>query len=340
MAFPYITENGFEDGTRGHFDSEADATNRLDFPHYSELARLPAHVGMPWRGAYCMRVDLSLPFVGHNRVIESAWATAAGGSIFVRLMFRVSSDLAMSNGNEFGLVYLRNNLGVPQAGAFVNFTTANGVRLGIGKASATSFAPLTLGVWHCLELRAVIDSGAGNDGTLDAWLDGVALTQVTGLDQGAVVDGAVGVSDQNSGTTRGTVLFDDIIADEARIFPPVERFPEQLILTASGHVFVGQGELAQVELLSGAATDNVLSVFDTDRAYTSDASSAVLELKNTANNERVASDAPVCVHRGAYVALSGTNPRAMVKIGWANSYDDGAMRNLGLSRKVNVLAGG
>ena len=180
----------------------------------------------------------------------------------------------------------------------------------------------------------MVDSGA-NDGIIEGFLDGASLGALTGRTMAAITSGVVGAIGQSAATTRGMVLFDDIIADDARIYPPSERFPDQLILTSSGHVFVGAGELAQVELLSGAATDNVLSVFDTDRAYTLDASNAVLELKNTANNERVPSDDPVRVHRGAYVALSGTNPRALVKIAWANSYSDGALRQHGLRRTVN-----
>jgi hypothetical protein len=336
MAFPWLSETGFEDGTRGHFDAETDTENRLDFPHYSELARVGGPE-MPWRGAYCMRVNLANDGSPADAYVQEtgSWDLAATGVIFLRLMFYVSRDLVMGNTDEFALFQLWSSTNTVEGGAYINFTTANGLRLGIGEASATSFTPLTQGVWHCLELGYVIDSGAGNDGTLDAWLDGAALTQVTGLDQGAITSGVLGVLGQDATTTRGTILFDDIVADDARIYPPSERFPDQLILTTSGHVFVGGGELAQVELYSGGATDNVLAVYDTDRGATNDASNSKLELKNTANNERVPGDDPVRVHRGAYVALSGTNPRALAKIGWANSYSAGAMRQQGLRRTPN-----
>jgi len=340
MAFPFLSEAGFEDGTRGHFDAETDTESRLDFPHYSELARFPAYVGMPWRGAYCMRVNLANDGTPADAYVQEtgAWDLAASGSIFLRLMFRLSTDTVMANTDEFAIVQLWSGASTVEGGAYINYTTANGYRLGIGEASATSFAPLTLGVWHCLELRFVVDSGAGNDGTIDAWLDGGALTQVTGLDQGAITSGVVGVLSQDAGTTRGTLLFDDIVADDARIFPPAERFPQQMLLTASGHLFVGSGEIEKIDLLSGAATDNVLQVFDTDRAYTSDASAVVQELKNTVASELVQmADEPIRVHRGAYVVLSGTNPRALAKIKWANSQSDGALRLQGLSRAVNAF---
>lgn len=339
MAFPFLSENGFEDGTRGHFDSETDTESRLDFPHYSELARTPG-IGMPYRGAYCMRVNLANDGSPADAYVQEtgAWDLAASGTLFIRLMFHVSRDIVMANGDELALFQLWSGASTVEGGAFIDYSTAAGFRIAIGKGGAVSFSPLTLGVWHCLELRFVIDSGAGNDGTIDAWLDGAALTQVASLDQAAITSGVVGVRLQDTGTTRGTILFDDIVADDARIFPPVQRFPEQVLLTQSGHVFVGPGQIERVDLLSGAATDNVLSIFDSDRAYTSDASNVALELKNVANNELVSkSDQPVRLQRGAYVALSGTNPRALVKIGWANSYSDGALRQQGLRRTVNAF---
>lgn len=339
MGFPFLSEAGFEAGTLGHFDAEVDTENRLDFPHYSDLARIPG-AGAPWRGAYCMRVALENDGTPADAYVQEtgAWDLSASGTLFVRLMFRLRPDTVMANADEFAIFQLWSGASTVEAGAYINYTTANGFRLGIGEATATSFAPLTLGAWHCLELKFVIDSGVGNDGTIDAWLDGGALAQVTGLDQGAITSGVVGVLSQDAGTTRGAILFDDIVADDARIFPPVERFPQQVLLTASGHVFVGPGEIEKIDLLSGGATDNVLQVYDTDRAYTSDASNVTAELKNVANNERVALwDTPIRVHRGAYVSLAGTNPRALVKIGWANSYSEGAMRQQGLARAVNAF---
>lgn len=339
MGFPFLSEAGFESGTLGHFDAEVDTEFRLDFPHYSELARVPGG-SAPWRGAYCMRVALANDGTPADAYVQenTAWDLAATNTLFVRLMFRVSPDIVMANADEFAIFQLWSGASTVEGGAYINFTTANGLRLGIGEGSATSFAPLTTGVWHCLELKFVIDSGVGNDGTIDAWLDGGALAQVTGLDQAAITSGVVGVLSQDAGTTAGTILFDDIIADDARIFPPVERFPQQVLLTASGHAFVGPGEILKLDLLSGGATDNVLQVYDTDRAYTSDASAAQLELRNVANNERVAmSDWPLRLHRGAYVSLAGTNPRALVTIAWANSYSEGAMRQQGLRRAVNAF---
>ena len=85
MAFPWLSECNFEDGTKGHFDTETDTETRLDFPHYSELARTPG-MGMPWRGAYCARVNLANDGTPANALLQEtgSWDTSAGGTIFFR----------------------------------------------------------------------------------------------------------------------------------------------------------------------------------------------------------------------------------------------------------------
>src|SRR5262249_16873330 len=130
-------------------------------------------------------------------------------------------------------------------------------------------------------------------------------------------------------------LFDEVVADDAQIYPLNYRFPESLMMTASGHAFVGTGKINQVSLLSGGAIDNVLQLIDTDVGSTQDARNIEIELKNTANGELVQSVSQTPLHftRGCYVSLSGTNPRAMLQIGHAAGYgSDGAVRNCGISR--------
>ena len=333
MTFPFLSQNNFSDGTLGHFDAETDTESRLDFPHYVTLARVPG-LPMPWRGAHCMRVALANDGTPADAYLQEtgSWDTAAAGTIFFRFMFYMTSNYVMADADEFAIFQLWSATNTVEGGVYVNYTTANGLRIGIGETSASSFKPLTTGVWHCIELKAVIDSGAGNDGTLDGWLDNAAFTQVTTLDQGAITSGVIGVLSQDTGTTAGDVFFDSIIADDTRIGAPVERFSQPLLLTASGHAFMGPGEICDVQLLSGAATDNVLQIYDTDTAYTTDPSNIVLELKNTANSQAVdISDMGRMVKRGCYVLLSGTNPRAMIS--FKNAYQDyGPLRAYALRR--------
>lgn len=334
MAFPWLSETGFEDGTRGHFDVETDTETRLDFPHYSALARVPG-VAMPWRGAYCMRVALANDGTPADAYLQEtgSWDTSGSGTIFFRFMLWVSSDIVMADADEFAIFQLWSGATTVEGGVYINYTTANGLRIGIGDASASQFLGLTTNAWHCLELKYLVDSGP-NDGTLDAWLDGGAFTQVASLDQGAITSGVIGVIGQDAGTSAGTILFDDVIADDARLGPVVDRFKQSIYLTQSGHAFVGPGEVTGISLVAGAATDNTITIYDTDTGYTTDTSNVVYT-----GGAAVASttvdlllNEKIRVKRGAYVVLAGTNPRASLRFNNPHSLSEGGMRTYAAKR--------
>ena len=333
MAFPFNTENGFEDGTRGHFDSETDGGNRLDFPHYSELAAIPGLPG-PFSGAHCMRIDLRNSNPAYL-VETGSWDIAAAGTLHQKFQLFVSNDITMANSNEFTIAEFHDSGSASEVVIVINFTTANGLRIGVGKTVGVQFLPLATGRWVTVEVAITLDDGGSNDGTIDLRVDGAAATQEASLDQDAVAEVRFGVQQQDGGTTAGILLFDDIITDDARIFPPTFRYPTSRLITTSGHAFVGAGRIENLSLLSGGATNNVLSVFDTDVGDTSDASKIVAELKNTANQQIVNHpDGDIQVHRGCFISMSGTNPRALVKIKYAPAYgSDGAIRTAGASWK-------
>ncbi len=135
-------------------------------------------------------------------------------------------------------------------------------------------------------------------------------------------------------TTTGTLLFDQFVFDDLQIFPFKRRFVEDVLVTKDQHLFVGNGRIENITLMSGAGTDCVVSIYDTDEADTNDASNIVAELKNTANNEVVdPAGMPAQITRGAYVVMTGTDPRALVKIGAAQGWgSDGAIRNYAARR--------
>lgn len=340
MAFPFISEASFEAGTTGHFDTEVDTESRLDIAHYSELARFPrASSEMPWRGAYCMRIKLENDGSPADAYLQEtgSWDMTAGtNDLYGRFMLFLSADTVMANTNEFAILQFWSATNTVECGIYINYTTANGFRLGTGQdtAAATVFKPLTLGEWHTVEF--FFDPAGSSASTFDCWLDGAALTQQTGFTSANITSGVIGVIGQDAGTTTGTLLIDAIVTDDARLYPHTERFPETVLLTASGHVFVGPGELENITLLSGAGTDCVMAIYDTDLGYTLAASNLVSEIKNTANNQAVP-ELPVRVHRGCYVALSGTNPRAIARIKTAPHYSAGAMREYGRNRKANAF---
>lgn len=338
MAFPWLSECTFDDGTSGHFDTESDGDSRLDFPHYGALSKVPGDP-IPYRGAYCARVDLSVGTTDAYLQETGSWDTALDGTIYFRFYFYVSSDITMTDTNEFGIFQLWSATNTVEGGAYINYTTANGLRIGIGETSASSFKTLTTDKWHCLELFYTIDDGASNDGSVDAWLDGSAFTQVGSLDQGAITSGVIGVVGQDAGTTVGKVYFDQVVADDARIFPFTDRWSQEMTITQSQHVALGNCIVDNVTLIDGGSGDCVLRIFDTDTGYTSDESNVKVHLSAaTASDTIDPAGMPVSCHRGAYVLLAGTNPKAVVKLRSAVGFgSEGAIRNIGVKRTPHYL---
>ena len=336
MAFPWITEATFEAGTVGHFEAETDTGGKFDIAHYSTLAQF-AGLPAPWRGAYCARVNLGVVGQGTTAAYineTGSWDTAVGAAFRAKFMFWLGGPgFAMTDTDEFAIFQCMaaTNTTV-QGGVYVNFTTASGYRLGLCGASGSNFLPLSLNRWHSVEI--VLDL-ITNASTLDGWLDNSAFVQTDVSNAGAMTDGRIGIIGQDRVYAGGMLLFDDVVTDDARMFSPERRFQNPRVLTQSEHVFVGPGELCNVTLLGGGTNDNVLTIYDTDNAYTSDEHNIVARLRNTADNEVVdLANVPVRVTRGCYIVMSGTNPRALVEIGRAAGYwSDAAVRGVG-SRRV------
>ena len=340
MAFPFLSEYNVEQGDKGHFDSESDSTGRLDFAHYSTLAQTPG-LAMPWRGAYALRANLATSTTDAYLEETGSWDLSADGTIYFRFMLWISPNITMANNDQFYVLKLQSTGPVDEVVAGLVYTTAAGLKFGVGETGITSSLPIEKGKWNCIEVTANIDAGAGNDGTIDYWVNGVAGTQVASLDQAAIVQGRFGVMGQGAGTTAGTLLFDALVADDARIYGSYnynERFSENIYLTASSHVFVGHGVLENVQLITGG-TDNVLEVFDTDTANVLDVGKRKVHLLTSTSGEVVdPAGMPITITRGCYVKLSGTQgangPFALVKVGRAVGWgSDGAIRNYGARRK-------
>lgn len=342
MAFPFLTETGWEQGTTitdTHFAVESDSDGSLDVVHYTTLAAIPG-MPAPYRGAYCLRSDLSIGSSDAYLQETDSWDIAVDGTMYFRFMFWFGGSPVMVDTDIFGIFQLWSATNTPEVTAGIQYTTANGYRLFVNEAvSATgaAFADLSLNAWHSIEIFANIDLAAPTgDGTIDVYLDGNGLTQITGLTQAAITSGVIGVLGQDAGTTKGICLFSELIADDGRIFPPYVRFPQDLIVTVSGHAFLGPGILDNVSLLSGNGTDCVLTIYDTDTAVRTNHTRTTVELKNTTANEIVdPAGMPIHLIRGCYVDLTGTTPRAILKIrraiGWGS---DGAVKTYASKRKA------
>ena len=334
MAFPFVGDEDFEDGTVP-FDATTDTGGALSIAHYSELARTPG-IAMPYRGAYCMKVDVGSVSTQSFYRDDTIFDISAAASLFVRFKLFLSDDLTMANTDEFNILELN---ATPEVAVAINFTTANGFRIGIGETGGTAFLPISLGVWNTVELSITLDDGGSNDGTIDGWLNGSAFAQVASLDQAAVTLGQIGVMAIDAGTTKGTVLIDDIKTDDARLGADDvrDRFSTTRHMTKSGHLFVGPGTLENITLLSGSAADCHIFVYDTDVADTTLEPKVILH--NTAASE-VVDPAGVPVEgfkRGCYIALSGTadadGPMAIGKFCKTPAYgSEGAIRGYALRR--------
>lgn len=340
MAFPFVYESNFETGDSSEWDSETDTASQLDFPNYSDLAKLPWPSAAPFQGAYCMRAVLS-GGTADAFVLEGAIDLAANTTNFYRLYVWFDPDFTGTADDIFNLFELQSSGPVVEVAFGARIVAAtNVINFGIGEVAPTSFGAneIERGVWYAIELDVDLDNAGANDGTIDIYVtkEGepaattIFATQVASLDQAAVIQGVLGVQDHDA-TTTGTILFDGIIADDARIYPVTERFSDNVLLTKSAHIFVGQGEVDNVTLMSGAGADNVLTIYDTDKSNSNDATNVKGELKNTANNEVVdPAGMPVQVTRGAFVTLAGTNPRGNLKISRSHTRSVATLRQHGV----------
>lgn len=337
MAFPFTAEENFESGGVGDFNSETDTDSRLDFPHFSELAAIPG-TPMPWRGAYCMRVKFGAGFEADAYVQENDdWDIASDGALYFRFMMYVDPLMTMSDGDEVAIFALQSTGGTNEAQVAIKYTTAAGFQIGIGELSAASLLDLPLGRWLPIEVYVNLDDGGSDDGTIDLWVEGGQATQVASLDQASIVQGILGVSSQATSAMTGNLYFDDVLADDARLYWPQERYPVDQYITDDGHVFVGPGFIENATLIDGGSGDCTLDVYDTDTGKTVDANRTRLVLK-TVNNDDIVDPAgmPTVVKRGAYAVIGGTNPRAMIKIRRAPGYgSEGATRIIGRNRTAS-----
>lgn len=334
MAFPWIFESNFEQGTNAEWDSESDTGSKLDFPHYSTLARAGGiGAATPYRGAYCMRVVMG--DANAHQLVEGDIDIADTVTRWSSFYLYVGQDVVASADDTFNIYEVQGTADAVEGVVGLRITaTTDAVEIGTGKVAPTVFADATLtkGQWYHVELRSVIQTGGTGTSTL--FLDGAQVATVTTITNTAVLRGLLGTVGTLS-TTTGTLLFDRFRFDDAQVYPELTQFPLTQLLTKDAHVFVGHGAIENISLLSGAGTDNVLSVYDTDTGNTNNAGKIVDELKNTANNAVVDSArSPFPVQRGAYIVMTGTNPRALVTIGRAQGYcSAGRIRQHGQNRK-------
>jgi hypothetical protein len=169
------------------------------------------------------------------------------------------------------------------------------------------------------------------------YIDGASVVALTTLTQAAAVgQGVFGTQDTLS-TTTGTILLDQFVMDDGRVYPFKERWPAHLVMTKTQHVFVGPGDLEGGVVLSA---DGTLTLYDTDSANILDELSYVTTLDE---DTQTSMSGPVHFERGCYAVVAGTNPLCAVYLsrtnekpgilGPVNHWSEGAIKRYGNVRK-------
>ena len=342
MAYPYIFHANFEAAFSSEWDvAEADTGTLLDRVHYADLAPLysAAKTAMPFRGAYCMRID-GRPFDTNDHTIgDGDIDIATGVTRYFRFYLYVSTDFSSTADDNFSIFELQQAGGTQELVLGMRCTAASddvNLWVGISNTPETHGAAIQKGRWICIELTANCDTGAASS-DLIVYINGVLYVQLATAVQnaGAIGQGILGTQ-VTAATTTGTLLFDHFTMDDARLYPLVERFPYTVPLIKTSQVFVGPGAIDGASILSANGT---LSLYDTDVANVNDEFSRVVEL-DTANYSTLSER--ITFKRGCYAVVGGTNPRCEVILSRDGSgpkahWGDGAIRNWASKRIPHPL---
>ena len=293
-------------------------------------------MGLPYRGAHCMRIVCG--DTNDHTLTDGAIDIADNATAFVRFYLYVGKDFIATADDIFNIFEFQQAGGTVEAVLSMQITAAtDAVDLAVadGTEASSGFTNIPKGVHHLIEIKMKAD--LDDLGTLELFINSSSVQSLSGLDNAAAIgSGSLGTQNTLS-TTTGTLLFDQFVFDDLQVYGFTRRYPETLLCVKSQHAFVGAGRIDNVTLISGeASTDHKIVIHDTDEANTNDFTNIVAVLRNTAASEIVdPAGMPVRVHRGAYVVITGTEeaggPHALVQIG-QGLRSDGAIRNYARNR--------
>lgn len=341
MVFPYVYESTFEAGTVGEWSSEVDTQSKLNVRHYRTLAKHGARLEVPYRGAYCAHVDLSLGTADAYLQEDTGFDVSLNAGLFVRFMLYVQG-LTMASADAFTIFTMQStgpvdevSVRIQNISGVINLVCAETGATAVG--AGTRQTPLVSNEWHLIELGINLDDGVGNDGTIDFFVDGYQVgTQITGLDQAAIIQARFGAIGIDATTTSGHLLFDQIVADDTRVYG-FQRFGQAIDLTKSGHLVLGNGQISAALLRPGAGTDCVLRLWDTDTGDTN-TRPLLYELRNVTASVPVSEseyfDHAGYFEKGVYAELTGTTPRAQVVLQQAQGLSVGGIKDFAHRRDL------
>ena len=129
-------------------------------------------------------------------------------STYTEVSYTVAVKVVSQGANNVYVLKLRTATGSSIGGLYLTSASALALRNDVSSVSTTSGAVVTPGVWHTIELHAVVGGAASS--LTEVWLDGVkvdALTTTTSL--GSTAIGRVQLGENSTGRTYD-VAFDDV----------------------------------------------------------------------------------------------------------------------------------
>jgi len=336
LAFPWSFESNLEGGVLTEWTgTRSDTDAKQNARHYVYLARfLSAYPdAAPYDGAYALHTNLAGGTNDSYELETTGFVVAASTAAAVRFYFYAASNLTCANNDTFDLLLWQSAGPVSEFSVNVLYTTAGGFVIRGGDTGGATFrsTSLILNQWHCVEL--VINTGSGANGTANFYVDGYQVgAQITGIASAALTQARFGAMNIDAGTTAGHLLFDAVVVDNARVGTLAMRFSRRRYATKSKHIAIGQGIFCDPVLYAGSE-DNTLTLYDTDRADTSDTSTILFgPLQGTGVQTVVPEVHRIYYRNGVYAALTGTNPRAQVTIEEGADMSLGQIRTLGAGR--------
>lgn len=340
MAHPYIFIENFESGTKGDFDTETDTGSKLDYPHYTDLARVDT-MPAPYRGAYCARWDLTTGDTNDHTLTEGDIDIADAGTAYFRWYMYVSNNFTATADDTFNFFELQQAGGTVEVSTGFRVTAATNVlEIGIGDGTApSSFASFPRGRWVCVELAATISTGGS--GAVTLYLDGTSVVALTSQTHAAAIgQGVLGTQDTLA-TTTGIILVSEFVMDDGRLYPYKLRFPVSVPVVKSGHIFVGRGTIDGA-VLQTLTSGDTLRLYDTDTANVTDELSFVTELSDSVHTSVAG---PIYFERGCYATITAAargevyltaSSQTPGIVGPMNHWSDGAIRTYARQRRPRV----
>lgn len=338
MGFPFAFHENFESGNKGTFTTESDSGNRLDFPGPQQFKHDMLAV-FPHKGGYCMRVNLGKNSTDAYVSYSVSWA--ADATNYLRFEFMVGEDVQVGNDGDY-VDIMEIDSGALEGALTLTRIEPAGLVIGLRDTggSVLSYLKVEPGNWVCIEAQFDVDAGAGNDGSIIVWR-GDERIRLGNLDQAAMTSIRFGAIAQ-SGDFTGHIYFDEIILDDARLYPDYSAHNlhldwQTMPMFKSGFAFVGQGTIQGVQLIDGGSGDCAVQIYDTDDvSYAEHHKKEHLTTRTAstvAYSQSLGAGQPLFhVQRGAYVALSGTNPQVLIRMG---SVDELALADIAAEMAMN-----